>query len=431
MNKKLLNIKFNNFKKNKLFKNTIIYTTTEIINKAVPFLLLPILTIYLSPSDYGTVATYGAFSLIVAVLIHLSMTGAISVNFFKLSKGHLKIYIFNTLIIAFTSMSILSIFMFFFSDEISSKLNIPSIWLFIGIFVTFSQFITSLNLTLWQMEQEAAKFGIYQVIQTLTNAISILVFVIVYKMGWEGQLIGQAIAAILFSTISFRFIYNRGYLDFKINNIYIKDTLKFGVPLIPHALSGWFRTGADRILISSMIGTAATGIYAIGYQIGLIVGIIAIAFNKAFYPYLYKKLENILECEKIKIVKFTYMYFIVILVIATLVSLIMPWFITNFLDERYLEARQYVAWISFGQAFQGMYFMVVNYIFYVKKTYTLSLITFSSGLFHVLLSYIFIKINGPIGAAQATTLSFFLMFILAWIYSSKVYSMPWRLDEKI
>jgi len=71
----------------------------------------------------------------------------------------------------------------------------------------------------------------------------------------------------------------------------------------------------------------------------------------------------------------------------------------------------------------------VNYIFYLKKTHKLVSITFFSGFLHIVLSYFLIKENGPIGAAQATTISFFVTFILVWILSSKLYSMPWSLKR--
>ena len=41
------------------------------------------------------------------------------------------------------------------------------------------------------------------------------------------------------------------------------------------------------------------------------------------------------------------------------------------------------------------------------------------------LNYFLIKANGVIGAAQATTITFFVSFVLTWILSAKVYKMPW------
>lgn len=410
-----------------LFKNTFIYVFTEIINKAVPFLLLPILTVYLSPSDYGTVATYGAFTAILAVFIHLSLVGAVNVNFFKFSKEHLKIYIANVLLIIFVSALIIFSLIYLFQDQLSLKLEIPRGWLFVGLFITLAQFFTTLNLGLWQVEQQPKPFGIYQIALMLTNTSMVLILVIGFGMGWRGQLIGQAIATVLFALLSFGFIYRRGYLQFSFDKVYIKDALKFGVPLIPYALSGWFRTGVDRIFLTTFIGTSATGLYAVGYQFGMIIGIVAIAFNQAYSPYLYRKLTDITFNEKLKLVKFTYAYFMGILIFAGVISIIMPWIIDNFLNERYLEAKEVIPWIAFGYAFQGMYFMVVNYIFYEKKTYMLALATFISGVLHVILSYTFIHAYGIVGAAYATTLSFFIMFIIVWILSAKIYSMPWNL----
>ena len=112
------------------------------------------------------------------------------------------------------------------------------------------------------------------------------------------------------------------------------------------------------------------------------------------------------------------------------ISIIMPWVITHFLNERYLDSKEVIPWIAFGYAFQGMYFMVVNYIFYEKKTYMLSFTTFISGVIHVILSYTFIQIYGAMGVAYATTLSFFIMFVLVWILSARVYAMPWKLKVK-
>jgi len=416
-----------NKRNNKLFKNSVAYTLTEVINKAVPFLLLPIMTIYLSPEDYGRVATYGAFTAIVAVFIHLSMVGAVNVNFFKISKEQLKIYIANTLIIVSISSALVFLATLVFDDELSILLDIPWIWLFVGVVVTAAQFLTLLNLGLWQVEQKSKEFGSYQIAQMLTNTSLVLVLVVGFEMGWEGALIGQAIAAILFSLISFGFIYKRGYLLFHVNQSDIKDALKFGVPLIPHALSGWFRTGVDRVLLTMFIGASATGIYSVGYQFGMIIGILAVAFNQAYSPFLYKKLATIDEQGKKKLVKFTYLYFIGILLFAGVLSMVIPYFIQNFLDDKYHSSSEIVSWVLYGYAFQGMYLMVVNYIFYTKRTYILSVITFLTGLVHVGLSYYLIKLNGIVGTAQATTISFLVMFLLVWILSARIYCMPWFL----
>ena len=174
--------------------------------------------------------------------------------------------------------------------------------------------------------------------------------------------------------------------------------------------------------------TIAEGIYAVGYQFGAIIGIFAMAFNNAYAPYLYEQLSNITNEKKIKLVKFTYLYFIGILFFAIFLSYVFSLIIPYFLGESFHEASKFIIWIALAHAFQGMYLMVVNYIYYTKKTYVISIVTFSMSIIHVALSYSLIHIYGVIGAAYATIISFFITFIWVWIASNKVYSMPWKLN---
>jgi Na+-driven multidrug efflux pump len=57
--------------------------------------------------------------------------------------------------------------------------------------------------------------------------------------------------------------------------------------------------------------------------------------------------------------------------------------------------------------------------------------SFLSAGINVILNYFFIKANGAIGAAQATIVTFLIIFILTWILSARVYKMPWLLKNKL
>jgi len=409
----------------KFIKDTFIYIFTEVINKAIPFLLLPLLTMFMDPSEFGTVATYMAYTSVIAILIHLNLVGAVRVNFFHYNKKNLSIYISNVLLIVITAAFIISLMIIILQIILIDKLGLSLFWLLLGVSVVFAQVFTSLNLTLWQVEGNPTYYGIYQILQMSIHIALVLIFVIVFDWGWKGQLFGQAIAMIIFGIGSIFFIYKRKYLCFKVNTNYIREALKFGVPLIPHAISGWFKVGVDRIFLTMIIGTTATGVYAVGYQLGMIIGVLGVAFNQAFAPFLFNKLTDINEDDKLKLVKYTYLYFILVLLIATIISYFSSFIVDYFLDIKFHNAAEILPWITFGYAFQAMYLMVVNYIFYIKRTLTLSIITFTVGVIHSLLSLFMIKEIGMIGAAYATTISFFITFIVVWRLSMKLYPMPW------
>jgi len=383
------------------------------------------MTRYLTPSDYGIVATFNVLLAVVVVFVGLSMHGAINVNYFKLEKEELRKYIGNVFIILFTNFIIIFIVVFFLKYYLSISTKFPEKWIPIVVIIALCQSIFAVNLGLWQVEQKSFPYGLFQISRTILNVVLSLIFVVALVWGWQGRILGVIITSIVYGIISIFVIYKREYMKFSFNKKYIKDVLFFGIPLIPHALGGWIITGIDRIFINSMVGIDATGIYTVGYQVGMIIGLLAHSFNLAWSPFLYEKLKENNYSTKIKIVKFTYLYDIGIVFLALALSFIAPYFLKFFVSKNFYFAYKYVLWIALGYAFQGMYFMVVNYIFYVKKTYILAWVTFSSAGVNIVLNYFFIKANGAIGAAQATTITFFAQFIMVWILSEKVYKMPW------
>ncbi len=411
--------------RSRFFKNTSIYTFSDVLNKMVPFILLPVLTRYLSPSDYGVIALFFVFTGILGVFMTLELNTAISVNFFKITRDELKVYIANILIITSIVSCLILLFFIIFHSYISKLLALPTEWLFIAIVVTLLQFFTTINLVLWQSEQNPIPLGIYQISQTIFNLSLSLILIIGFGMKWEGRLIAVSVTSMGFGILSFSFLLNRNYIDFKLDKVYIKNALKFGLPLLPHSLGIWFRTGIDRVFLTMLVSASATGLYTVGFQIASVIMVIISAFNKAFTPYLYEQLKEITAKQKSILVKYFYFYFAVLLLLATSLSLIAPYIIDFLLGKKFTESQNYVTLISFGFAFYGMYSLFVNYILFTEKTKYLSYITFTAGLLHVGLSYLLISYNGTIGAAQATAIISFITFLFVWWLSQKLNPMPW------
>jgi len=205
--------------------------------------------------------------------------------------------------------------------------------------------------------------------------------------------------------------------------------LSYCLPLLPHGLSIWVRSGVDRIYLTHFFGESETGLYATGFQFALLISFVTLSFNNAYVPYLYKNLsledQTQLIIFKKKIVRFTYLYLFGLVLFCLLMIGVSLFIIQYFLSKNYIDAQKYIPGIMVSQVFQGMYLMVVNYIFYTKKTKELAIITFSCSIFQVIASYFFIKYLGGMGAVYSTILVSFIICISVWWYSNKVYPMPW------
>lgn len=411
----------------KLLKNSFIYILGDVLNKAVPFFMLPILTRYLTPEDYGIIATFTVLVSILMVFTGLSIHGSISVNFFKMEKEELKIFIGNCLLILNISTVFIIILVLFFHPIIIDRISLSLDWIIIAVIMAFAQLLTTINLLLWINEEQPKPYTLYQLSQTFVVAILSITLVVGFGMNWEGHLIATVTGTILFSIISVVFILKRGYLILKPKSIYIKDALKFGIPLIPHSLANFVKTGSDRLIVMSVLGASATGIYAVGFQIGMIMSVVVTAFHKVWNPYLFKVLSsNPSFYEKKKIVLFTYLYFVGVFILALILEHTISYMLPLLLGEEFVDSSNLILYFFLAFSFDGMYYMVVSYIFYEKKTHILAYISFASAILHIILIYLFLNQFGIIGVAQASVVSYFVTFIATWLLSTRIYQMPWK-----
>jgi O-antigen/teichoic acid export membrane protein len=126
-----------------------------------------------------------------------------------------------------------------------------------------------------------------------------------------------------------------------------------------------------------------------------------------------------------QLVRYTYVQFALMAGFAAVVALVMPWLAGVLLDPRFAESGQFVAWLALGFLFSGMYYMVTNYIFFAQRTAWLAVVTISVALLNIPITYALISVNGAVGAAQASAISFGLSFVGTWIASQRAYPMPW------
>jgi Na+-driven multidrug efflux pump len=78
-----------------------------------------------------------------------------------------------------------------------------------------------------------------------------------------------------------------------------------------------------------------------------------------------------------------------------------------------------------GFLFSGMYYLVTNYIFFAQRTGRLAVVTATTAIINIALTYALITVNGGLGAAQSMAISFAISFVLTWIVSQRAYPMPW------
>lgn len=414
----------------KSFNRGAVFLFSNILNSAIPFLLLPVLTRVLTPADYGIVAMFTIFLSLTSAFVGLSVHGAINVQYFKLEADKFAEYVTSCLFLLLASALSVFVIVYLLGGYFEEVIGLPHKWMLLAVLVSFFQFFISIRLTIWVVTGSAVQYGGFQVSQTLVNSILSLFLVIVIGLAWEGRLLGQTIAVVFFGFIAFFLIYKSGHLKYPKNaDFYIKDAMKFGVPLIPHTIGAFVIYSTDRVIISNLLDVAAVGIYMVGLQLGQAMGLISDSFNKVYAPWLMKNLSDE-NTDKNKVVVNTYISMLVLLFGGLVWAFIAIYLLPYLVGDSFQNASNIIIYTSLGFTLTGLYYLVTNYIFYVQKTKYLAMITLFCGLMNIPLTYLMVGSHGIAGAAISFFIVQLMFFILTWVLAAKLYPMPWFLFLK-
>ena len=403
-----------------------IYLLGSLLNAGIPVLLLPVLTRVLTPTDYGHIAMFSAAVSAFGALAGLSVHGAVWVRYFDRSKQELAEYISTCLIILLASIGALTLIVLFFQRPLIWVTGLDFTWLLMAIAVAACQFVISVRLTLWQVAGNAVAYGSFQSAQGLVDAALSLTFVLLIYASWQSRVAAIILTAMLAATGAVVLLSNAGMLTAPRKwRSDAQNALGFGVPLIPHAIGTMLIATSDRFIVNAVAGTTAVGTYTVAMQVASAVGVLGVAFNKAFGPWLFKRLsENSLSANR-SIVKTIYSAMFAVVLIAVIFSAVGKMLFPILLGSEFYGIYILVLLMSLGFAFHTCYLLVAGFIFYAEKTRILSIITASCGLINIATTFLLTFYFGLIGAAISFLAINIFFFLMSWLAASQLRIMPW------
>jgi len=408
----------------KTVRNISSYTLLNLVYSSIPFLLLPFLTTYLTKTEYGIIDVFTNISFIITPLIGLNVSASIIRYYFEKNKFDFSVFIYNIilfLILFGIGLSIITFALSYLFSDFLEQENIPYIIIPLAVlYALFSQVI-EVTLSIWRAQEKPLKFGLFRIIKTITDFGISIYFIVFLKYGWEGRVYVSVFVAFTFSILAIIMLKSAINIKKKYNKRYLKIAINYSAPLILHSIGGYIISFSDRFIILYYLGIEEVGRYAVAYQIGMVMSFINSSFNQAWTPYLFSILKENNVKKKIKIQKYNKYYFILMLVLALIIYFVVPIIYDFFIGKEFEADPQIVLWVLLGYAFNGMYKIIVNYMFYYKNTKKLSLITIISSLINVIFSIILIPFLGLLGASISTAIGFLVMFIVVYYEYNKKY----------
>lgn len=411
-----------------LAKGSLIYFFGSAANAVLPLVLLPVLTRYLKPQDYGIVTNANVLTQIAVVITGVNAYGLIARNFFDADHNKLSQLISVSSILA----AILSILLlggsWVLRFPISKFAEFPANWLPAIVFLSFATVIQGNYLALLQARKEPLRFITNQTVCNLVNMGLSIWLVVGFGMKWEGRIwaLIASMAAVLFISL-WGFTGRLHLLKFTFSRTALKELLDFGLPLIPHVIGGLIITMAARLFLDHMVSVAETGLFSVAYNLAAPMAMVIGAANKAYLPVLFEMLSHEATLNKLTLSRWLLLVAAALLLGSIIYGFVVKWLLPFIVGPKFIESGNYIIWLSLAMAVQGVYFIFGNFVVYSKKTYLLSWRADFLGAIVMLISCpILIHFLGGIGSAIATTLAFSVS-TLGCIWASKhAYPMPWR-----
>ena len=416
-----------------LIKNVSFYSIGNILPQAVGFVLLPIYSRYLSPSDYGIVSSMQVVGGILAVFLTLAINNSVYRLYFDYKTEKRRKEYLGTVSISIAIISFVIVFLLFlfrnFVSQIFKGIEFFPYYMYAILTAYFTVFSLIPKIYL-QVNKKAGKFVSISLSQFFISTSLILYFVIKEGAGAEGMLKGTMIASIIMLPVYFYITYKT--ISFTVNRKILKESLSFSLPMIPSLLSAWILNLSDRIFIERYFDLNDVGLYSMGYKIGSLVLVFASAFNLAYGPIFYKlaSSEN-QDLAKKKLKQYNHLFVLVLILVVFLISFFSKEAILLLLDPKYFEAYKIIPIIAFSCLISQTTGLLNLSIYQNKKTLQMMYMILGGAGFNIFMNFVLVPKYGPYGAAAATVLSFCFLFLLQYNYSKKCYFIPFRWKELV
>lgn len=334
-------------RKNDLIKNTTLLMIGNFSSKILSFVLVPLYTYYLLPTDYGKVDLDITILSMLYIVVSLQAVES-SFRFIQDCKESedYKAVLSNSISITTFGVIIFEIFMLIFSFY--SKFEYTLIYM---LFVPSSIYSNLFLHTLRGMNKTKT-YVLVSVLSTVISAGSNILLLVGLKYGAISLLMSPIIVnifVILFIVFKERFYQYFSMKYVKIANIV--EQLKFSIPLIPNAISIWLLSSIGRFVILFYHGTNALGILAFSLKFPMLLSTVSDIFLMAWQV---SAISTYSESDKNSFASDVFNHFLTIQISALILLLpIVKFLIFNIMGDQYSTAWVYIPIFFIGIIFKS------------------------------------------------------------------------------
>ncbi|SEA87816.1 Membrane protein involved in the export of O-antigen and teichoic acid [Xylanibacter ruminicola] len=390
-----------------LFKGSAIYGVAPFVPKILTVLLLPILTLYLTSTDYGIIGTITSVVFAVQALQDLGLRSLLPNYFYKCQSQYKlmwrEVYGFLSIWMIFFAIVQAVLLYFFIPKEAEDNRwliiilgNFSSV--FFGPTATIGQLYYQLNLKPTPVAWRIVMSG---VITIIVNFVCVVVFRWGYMGAYVGGFAGTFLTNLTYWPAVNRHLGLSPIYNFKWRTII--RLLKVSIPTIPHYYSAYLMNSSNVLAMNyhhkpqTEIGhlTMSQSIFS---MFDTVMGAISQVWSPMSYQFIHDK--NTSEMKRI-----LYVYIMMAYTLTFLYSLwsreIYDILISN---DEIAATYKYSIILVMALNYRPLYVYCIDYFFYHEHTVQMLGITFMAGI----ISFVFYFTMIPYMGIYAALIGFYL-----------------------
>lgn len=413
----------------RLTRHSGVYAVGGAVNKAVGFVLIPLVTAYI-----GTLANYGVKEIaevtlaVAAQILGINLLHGMT-RFhadYESEEDRRKLVSTTALMLAASTGAAMLVGVFFAptlarwlfgSEEYADAMRAVAAILF---FNTLAQ----TGLRYLQILEQSQRYVIIQFVKLILEVGLKVFFLIALSMTYMGVILPVVIGEGILGLGALGFILWRERGAFSVPMA--KRLIRYSWPLVISGLAMFILHQADRFVVNLYHGLGEVGLYGLAYKLGMMVNALLFdSFALIWFPFVF----GIGDDERVKFtMRKVGSYFAFGTAFVSLGVALMSYEIVYFLaDEKFRDASVTIPVIVLGYVLWSAYQITSTALYLKERTGLISIVTVLAALLNVGLNFAWVPEHGTIGAAWATVATFGALALGTWAVSERAFPVRYEL----
>ena len=278
-------------KTSSLSSNTLFYAISVLFERAISFLVIPIITKSLPTESYGIWTQIIITSSLLSGILLLGFATS-SVKFLagtssSLEKSSIINWMLLVVLLTFVVVTCFAISFKYFLAKIIWGDPLYHKYTSILTVYLFSEVFFELQLSFMRADSRIALISIYYLFKNACKVGSLATFVIIFNWNFQKTLWLLTLIQLFISVwIYAKEIFPQNRLYLRINQTQWKNILTYSLPLVPYAILIGANCSIGRYIILRFLELKQLSIFALAYSLSAIVALLYTVLGYTLYPHL-------------------------------------------------------------------------------------------------------------------------------------------------